>query len=43
MIFITEPAEGNSIIILAQWFHGSTNEEIISDTSKFEKLIEDAT
>ena len=42
-IVITKPNQGNGLIILDQKFYNNAIEEIISDTSKFEKLTEDLT
>ena len=42
-IVITKPDQGNGVIILNQKRYNSTIEEIISDTSKFQKLNEDPT
>ena len=38
-----KPDKGNGIVIVDQKLYNSTIEEIISDTSKFEKLNEDPT
>ena len=42
-IVITKPDKGNGVVILDQKRYNNTIEEIISDTSKFEKLNEDLT
>ena len=42
-ILITKPGKGNGGVILDRKFYINTIEEIISDTSKFEKLNEDPT
>ena len=42
-IVITKPDKGNGVIILDQKPYNNAIEEIISDTSKFEKLNEDPT
>ena len=42
-IVITKPGKGNRVVILDRKFYINTIEEIISDTSKFEKLNEDPT
>ena len=42
-IVITKPDKGNVIVIWNQKLYNNTIEEIISDTSKFEKLNEDTT
>ena len=42
-IVITKPDQLNGVIILNQKRYNSTIEEIISDTSKFQKLNEDPT
>ena len=40
---ITKPNKGNGVVIFDQKLYNNTIQEIISDTSKFEKLNEDAT
>ena len=40
---ITKPDKGNGVVILDRKFYYSATEEIITDTSKFEKLSEDPT
>ena len=40
-IVITKPNEGNGVVILDEKLYNNAVEEIISDTSKFEKLNED--
>ena len=40
-IVITKPDEGNGVVILDRKLHNNAIEEIVSDTSKFEKLNED--
>ena len=40
-IVITKPDNGNGVFILDQKLYNNAVEEIISDTSKFEKLNED--
>ena len=42
-IVITKPNKGNGVVILDQNLDNNAIEEIISDTSKFEKLSEDPT
>ena len=42
-IFITKPDKGNGVVILDRKLYNNAIEEIISDSSKFEKLIEDPT
>ena len=42
-IVITKPDKGNGVIILDQKLYNNAIEEIISGTSKFEKLNEDLT
>ena len=42
-IVITKPDKGNGIVILDGKLYNNAIEEIISDTSKFEKLNEDST
>ena len=42
-IVITKPDKGNGVVILDQKLYNNAIEEIISDTSKFEKLSEDPT
>ena len=42
-IVITKPDKGNAVVILDRKLYNNAIEEIISDTSKFEKLNEDAT
>ena len=42
-IVITKPDKGNGIVILDRKLYNNAIEEIISDTSKFEKLNEDPT
>ena len=42
-IVITKPDKGNGIVVLDRKLYNSAIEEIISDTSKFEKLNEDPT
>ena len=42
-IVITEPDKGNRVVILDRKLYNNAIEEIISDTSKFEKLSEDPT
>ena len=41
-IVISKPDKGNGVVILDQKLYNSATEEIISDTSKCEKLNEDA-
>ena len=43
IIVITEPNKGNEVVNLDQKLYNNATEEIISDTSKFEKLNEDPT
>ena len=38
-----KPNKGNGVVILDQKFYNNAIEEILSDTSKFEKLNEDPT
>ena len=38
---MTKPGKGNGTVILVQRLYNNTIQEIISDTSKFEKLNED--
>ena len=38
---MTKPVKGNGTVILVQRLYNNTIQEIISDTSKFEKLNED--
>ena len=40
-IVITKPDKGNGVVILDRKLYNNAIEEIISDTSKFEKLNED--
>ena len=40
-IVITKPDKGNGVVILDRELYNNAIEEIISDTSKFEKLNED--
>ena len=40
-IVITKPDKGNGVVILDQELYNNAIEEIISDTSKFEKFYED--
>ena len=42
-IVITKPDKGNGVVILDRKLYNNAIEEIISDTSKFEKLSEDPT
>ena len=42
-IVITKPDKGNGVVILDQKLYNNAIEEMISDTSKFEKLNEDPT
>ena len=42
-VVITKPDKGNQVVILDRKLYNSTIKEIISDTSKFEKLSEDPT
>ena len=42
-IVVTKPNKGNGVVILDQNLDNNAIEEIISDTSKFEKLSEDPT
>ena len=42
-IIITKPDKGNGVVILNQQLYTNAIQEIISDTSKFEKLNEDPT
>ena len=42
-IVITKPDKGNGVVILDRKLYNNAMEEIISDSSKFEKLNEDAT
>ena len=42
-IVITKPDKGNGVVILDRKLYHNAIEEIISDTSKFEKLIEGLT
>ena len=42
-IVITKPDKGNGVVILDRKFYDSAIQEIISDTSKFERFIEDPT
>ena len=42
-VVITKPDKGNEVVILDRKLYNSTIKEIISDTSKFEKLSEDPT
>ena len=42
-IVITKPDKGNGVVILDRKFYNNAVEEIISDSSKFEKLSEDPT
>ena len=42
-IVITKPDKGNEVVILDRKLYNNTVEEIISDTSKFEKHNEDTT
>ena len=41
--FLTKPDKGNGVVILDRKLYNNTIEEIISDTSKFEKLNGDPT
>ena len=41
-VVITKPDKGNRVVILDQKLYNNAIEEIISDTSKFKKLNEDA-
>ena len=43
LIVITKPDKGNGVVILDRKLYNNAIEEIISDTSKFEKLSEDPT
>ena len=40
---MTKPDEGNGVVILDRKLYDNAVQEIISDTSKFEKLNEDPT
>ena len=42
-IVMTKPDEGNGVVILDRKLYDNAIQEIISDTSKFEKLNEDPT
>ena len=42
-IVITKPEKGNGVVILDRKLYDNALQEIISDTSKFEKLNEDPT
>ena len=42
-IVVTKPDKGNGVVILDRKLYNNAIEEIISDTSKFEKLSEDPT
>ena len=42
-VVITKPHKGNGVVILDRKLYHNANKEIISDTSKFEKLNEDTT
>ena len=42
-IIITKPDKGNGVVILDRKLYNNAIEEIISDSSKFEKLDEDPT
>ena len=42
-VVITKPDTGNEVVILHRNFYNNTIQEIISDTSKFEKLNENST
>ena len=42
-IVITKPDKGNGVVILDRKLYNDAIEEIISDTSKFERLNEDPT
>ena len=42
-IVVTKPGKGNRVVILDRKLYNNAIEEIISDTSKFEKLNEDPT
>ena len=42
-IVTTKPNKGNGVVILDRKLYNNAIEEIISDTSKFEKLNEDPT
>ena len=42
-IVITKPDKGNGVVILDRKFYDSAIQEIIADTSKFERFIEDPT
>ena len=42
-IVITKPDKGNGVVILDRKLYDNAIQEVISDTSKFEKLSEDAT
>ena len=42
-IVITKPDKGNGVVILDRKLYNNAIQEIISDTSKFEKLNEDST
>ena len=42
-IVITKPDKGNGVVILDRKLYNNAIEEIISDTSKFQKLNEDPT
>ena len=41
--FLTKPDRGNGVVILDRKLYNNAIEHIISDTSKFEKLIENPT
>ena len=43
ILVITKPDKGNGVVILDRKLYNNAIEEIISDTSKFEKLSEDPT
>ena len=42
-IVVTKPDKGNGVVILDRKLYNNAIEEIISDSSKFEKLNEDPT
>ena len=42
-IVITKPDKGNGVVILDRKLYDNAIQEIISNTSKFKKLIEDPT
>ena len=42
-ITVTKPVKGNGVVIFDRKLYNNANPEVISDTSKFEKLNEDTT